>query len=88
MSTHPPEANDLTEVEKFMDFLRRAATEPTDDAVAIYRALLVFLLIFAAMLIAYRQDERRERIYDEGQKEDAARRIREFQATQARARRR
>ncbi len=57
------------------------------DAVAVYRALLVFLLIFAAMLIAHYQDERQEKKSEGERRKDASRRIREFQATQSHARR-
>lgn len=55
-----------------------------DDAVAIYRALLFFLLIFGAMLFAHRWDERREQENEEARRMDARRRIREFQASQRR----
>lgn len=55
-----------------------------DDAVAIYRALLFFLLVLGAMLLAHKWDERREQENDEARRKDARRRIREFQATQQR----
>lgn len=53
-----------------------------DDAVAIYRALLFFLLVFGAMLLAHKWDEKREQENDAAQKKDARRRIREFQTSQ------
>lgn len=54
-----------------------------DDAVAVWRALLVFLLLLGAVFLADRWDKRRERLNDGEERADARRRIRDFQETQA-----
>jgi len=58
-----------------------------DEAVAIWRALLVCILIFAAMPLALKWDARRERDEEGASRADAKRRIREFQTQQSHARR-
>lgn len=55
-----------------------------DDAVAVCRVLLFFLLVLGAMLLAHLWDERREQENDGARRKDARRRLREFQVHNAR----